>query len=287
MVWGEGVQAPFGADQQSVYIAARRVLLDALTALAPHGKAVVLIGAQAVYLHAESANLGVAAYTSDGDLGLDPEILGDEPLLEEAMTGAGFSKGRDGHPGIWWKSQLVGGQPTNIEVDLLVPHALSSGGRRTATIPPHHRRSVLRVPGIEVAMEDHKQRTIGSLEESDDQSLDVEVAGVAALLVAKAFKLATRLDEGRPERLIDKDASDVLGLMIASDPTEISRRFAELLTSDRVGDVAAQGLQHLIAQFGARRSPGVEMAVRALEGVRDAAFIEAFAPTYMAQLRIA
>jgi hypothetical protein len=82
---------PVGADQQSVYIAARRVLLDALVALAPHGKAVVLIGAQAVYLHAASANLGVAAYTSDGDLGLDPDILGDETLLEEAMTAAGFS----------------------------------------------------------------------------------------------------------------------------------------------------------------------------------------------------
>lgn len=277
---------PVGADQQSVYIAARRVLLDALVALAPHGKAVVLIGAQAVYLHAASANLGVAAYTSDGDLGLDPDILGDEPLLEEAMTAAGFSKGlNQGHPGIWWKPQVVGGQPVNIEVDLLVPRALSTGGRRTATIPPHHRRSVLRVPGIEVAMEDHEPRTIGSLEEDDRRALTVEVAGIAALLVAKAFKLATRLDEGRPERLVDKDASDVLGLMIASDPSEISRRFDELLDSERVGEITAQGLRYLRAQFGARRSPGVEMAVRALDGVRSAAFVEDFAPTYVAQLR--
>jgi hypothetical protein len=33
------------------YVAARRVLLDALTALAPHGDAVILAGAQAIYLH--------------------------------------------------------------------------------------------------------------------------------------------------------------------------------------------------------------------------------------------
>lgn len=33
------------------YFAARRVLLDALDALGVHRKAVVLVGAQAIYLH--------------------------------------------------------------------------------------------------------------------------------------------------------------------------------------------------------------------------------------------
>ena len=38
-------------DLDARYVAARRVLLDALTVLAPHGDAVILAGAQAVYLH--------------------------------------------------------------------------------------------------------------------------------------------------------------------------------------------------------------------------------------------
>jgi len=33
-----------------LYVAARSVLLDALTLLAPHGDAVIVVGAQAVYL---------------------------------------------------------------------------------------------------------------------------------------------------------------------------------------------------------------------------------------------
>lgn len=37
------------ADLDARYVAARRVLLDALTVLAPHGDAVILAGAQAIY----------------------------------------------------------------------------------------------------------------------------------------------------------------------------------------------------------------------------------------------
>lgn len=41
-----------GADAPDpAYIAARRVLLDALNALGPHRASVVLVGAQAIYLH--------------------------------------------------------------------------------------------------------------------------------------------------------------------------------------------------------------------------------------------
>ena len=49
------------------YVVARRVLLDALTALAPHIDAVSW-RAQAVYLHTGTADLAVAPYTTDGDL---------------------------------------------------------------------------------------------------------------------------------------------------------------------------------------------------------------------------
>jgi hypothetical protein len=54
------------------YVAARRVLLDALTVLAPHGDAIILAGAQAVYVRTGAADLAVAPYTTDGDLVLNP-----------------------------------------------------------------------------------------------------------------------------------------------------------------------------------------------------------------------
>ena len=45
------------------YVAARRVLLDALEDLAEHRDAIIVVGAQAVYLRTGAANVGVAEYT--------------------------------------------------------------------------------------------------------------------------------------------------------------------------------------------------------------------------------
>jgi hypothetical protein len=50
---------PGGKDPDPEYIAARRVLLDALEALGAHRKAVVLVGAQAIYLHVGEGDLAV------------------------------------------------------------------------------------------------------------------------------------------------------------------------------------------------------------------------------------
>jgi hypothetical protein len=55
-----------------IYVEARRVLLDALVALAPHRQAFVVAGAQAVYLRAGESELALAPYATDGDLALDP-----------------------------------------------------------------------------------------------------------------------------------------------------------------------------------------------------------------------
>lgn len=72
--------------------------------------------------------------------------------------------------------------------------------------------------------------------------------------------------------------------MIASDPTEAAKRFDHLLGNERVAEVARAGLGELRKLFGSRRARGVEMAVRALSGVRDAGGIEALAPAFIAQL---
>lgn len=68
-----------------LYIVARRVLLDALDALGVHRSAVVLVGAQAVYLRVGEADLAIAPYTTDGDLAIDPALLGEIPPLEQVL----------------------------------------------------------------------------------------------------------------------------------------------------------------------------------------------------------
>jgi hypothetical protein len=58
-----------------LYVIARRVLLDALDALGTHRAAVILVGAQAIYLRVGETDLAVAPFTTDGDLAIDPPCL--------------------------------------------------------------------------------------------------------------------------------------------------------------------------------------------------------------------
>jgi len=69
---------------------ARTVLLDALEALDEHRGALILIGAQAIYLHTDDAQVALPALTKDSDLAIDRRQLAAEPLLEHAMSAGGF-----------------------------------------------------------------------------------------------------------------------------------------------------------------------------------------------------
>ena len=67
------------ADQRT--ISAREGLLDAVEALGAHGDAVILVGAQAIYVHTGEAGAGfaVSPFTYDADIALDPALLGNAP----------------------------------------------------------------------------------------------------------------------------------------------------------------------------------------------------------------
>ena len=82
-----------------LYVRARKTLLNAAGALAAHIDAVVLVGAQAIYVHAGEADLddstfgAIPEYTTDADFSLNPVALRDSPLVAELMISAGFSAG--------------------------------------------------------------------------------------------------------------------------------------------------------------------------------------------------
>lgn len=81
------------------YVAARRVLLDALVALEAHIGAVIVIGAQAVYLRTGDRMRQYQPFTTDADLVIDPGLLAEAPLIGDAMLAAGFNNTNE--PGIW------------------------------------------------------------------------------------------------------------------------------------------------------------------------------------------
>ena len=254
-----------------LYVAARRVLLDATEALDAHRRSVILAGAQAIYLRVGDAELdaSVAPFTTDADLTLDPRELGPDPDLSAAMRGAGFER-HPREPGIWTASISVDGEIRQIPVDLLVPETLAGKGSRSADLPDHEKNSARRTPGLEAVVVDHDELTIVSLEpDIDSREATIQVAGVTALLVAKAHKLNDRVADAakdRDHRLKPKDAGDVLRLMRGSNPARIGRRLRALSADPMAGTSVKEGVDHLRRLFGRRRSPGVEQAVQALAG---------------------
>lgn len=278
----EGVRA-----HQELTVVARSVLLDALEALAGQAGAVTIVGAQAIYLRSVDVELAVASFTSDADLGLDPDQLADDPLLEQAMVDAGFVRAEQNHVGAWLRSAVVGGITVNIPVDLLVPQSFAPGGSRSVTIPPHHKLSARRVPGIEGAMVDHDVMAVTSLEPvADARAIEARVAGPAALFIAKAYKIRDRAGEKGQARLTDKDAADVVRLMMSDvgHPSEVAERIRRLQADPRTVETTNTGLMHLGELFGTRSAQGTTMALAALAPDDSALRV---APTYIRDLKLA
>jgi len=251
------------------YVAARNVLLDALEILDQHSDAIVVVGAQAVYLRTGEAGVAIAPYTTDGDLAVDAGTLADSPLLGDLMRDRfELSRASSGaeEPGIWIQTVEIGGEEMAIAVDLIVPSGIAPpGGSRGARLGPHGKWAARKARGLEAAIVDNDLFGIASLDPRDDRCVERRVAGATALLIAKAHKIHDRLDEaGRTSRLVDKDAADVYRLMRSTAPGVVNEVMERLLADSRTAEPTQQGLLYLRQQFGARRATGVEMAVHSL-----------------------
>jgi len=241
------------------YVKAREVLLDALEALEAHLDSLILIGAQAVYLHAGEADLAVAPYTTDADLAIDVDALAPEPRLEQAMRSAGFESGRQ--PGAWLGRD-------GVQIDLMVAEVQSGArSRRAARIPPHGLGVARRTHGLEGALVDRERRIISGLDRLEARRFEIFIAGPAALLVAKLIKIAER--ESNPRRLRDKDALDVFRLLRAIQVNRLVECWTSLLADPRsraVANAASEALRNL---FATPEAPGCQMVIRATEGLEE------------------
>ncbi len=140
------------------YVAARRVLLDALEALTDHLPSLILVGAQAVYHHTGETDLNVPLMTTDADLAIDTPGLADVPEIGAVLRGAGFVPGPN--PGHWVAA-------TDVAVDLMVvPHQAGTRreSARAARLAPHDRLTARIARGLEPALVDHERVNIGALE---------------------------------------------------------------------------------------------------------------------------
>lgn len=102
-----------------LYVRARAALLVAAEALEAHRDALVLVGAQAIYLQTGDADLAVAEYTTDADFTVAPADLADAPLLADLLGARGFAPRE--HP-------AVGSVPTASTSTLWCPRTSPTPG---------------------------------------------------------------------------------------------------------------------------------------------------------------
>ena len=257
-----------------LYVLARTVLLDALGALGDHRKACVLVGAQAIYLWVGEADLAVAPFTTDGDIVIDPRLLSDTPPVERGMMDAGFALRGGASVGIWVTHRRTAVNPDlEVEVDLLVPQAVSPGlGRRAARLPGHEPHAARSARGLEGALFDSELMRVAELNDSRGRGFDIRVAGPGALLVSKLHKISDRA--GSP-RARDKDAYDILRLLSGITTEDMIARLQRLRSEPVSAVVTEEAMTRLSELFGQVNGIGTQMAVRTARGLADPAQVAA------------
>jgi hypothetical protein len=253
------------------YVAARRVLLDALGALHDHLDNLILVGAQAVYLHTDAAReqrlhagsaegkegvderseertgdgtLNVPPMTTDADLALNTARLAAAPEIAHSLISAGFSPSTN--PGHW-----LGAMDVAIDI-MVVPYQAGTTSKtaRAARIPPHAKNVGRIAPGLEPALIDNTVHDIGALEDDDPRGFRLRVANPAALLIAKAVKIAEREDDARrqPERLKTKDALDLFRLLQTIDTDVLVAGLRSHQSEPEAARVSTQGIAFVAAE---------------------------------------
>ena len=242
--------------------------MDAVEALGAHSEAVILVGAQAIYVHTGEVGAGfaVSPFTYDADIALDPALLGNAPTVIDAMSSAGFNLADQ--PGLYRRE-------SGAQVDLLVPAAVGGSGRRGARLDVHGNRAAMKVHGLEGALVSHAPKEISSLVPGSNRSCVMEVAGPAALLVAKVHKISERVDDQVRRMAIDKDAFDIYRLLLAVDVSELASEIGLLQVNRISSDVTIEALTKFRELFGDRSSPGTELVVQHILGLENPEFIAA------------
>ena len=168
-----------------------------------------------------------------------------------------------------------------IPIDLMVPTAIAPvGGSRSAHLGVHGNRAARKATGLEAAVVDHDTMVIAALDPTDPRHVTVEVAGLAAMVAAKAHKIHDRVETGRMNRVSDKDAADMYRIMQTANMTDLRATLAALAIDAVAGPVTTQALDYVAELFDSRAGEGIAMAHRALQGAIDPTQVTALSQSF-------
>ncbi|TFB98641.1 hypothetical protein [Cryobacterium sp. HLT2-28] len=192
--------------------------------------------------------------TRDGDLAINPVLIAEDPKIMEIMAEIGLEPARPERPGIYgYVSERGLPWDQRTTVDLLVPETYAGSKGRSARIPGQ-KSATTRAYGLELAIHDRTLTKISTTDGEPELSVDVHVAGPAALLIAKAHKVSERLAdiERRPDRLRPKDSGDIALLMMVTDGTEMAESMMRhVAQSPEIRAVVHDGAHYLVEMYAA------------------------------------
>jgi hypothetical protein len=241
--------ARYGAEQS------RRLLIATIETLGSHADAMTVVGAHAVHVWVQKKWGPIdMESTRDGDLAVNPRFIAEVPKLMELMAEIGLEPVHPERPGIYGlvsERGLPWEQRTTV--DLLVPELYAGAKGRSARIRGQG-RAATRAYGLEMAIHDRSLITITTSDDLPQLSVDVHVAGPAALLVAKAHKVSERLAEAgkRPDRLRPKDSGDIALLMMVTEGVDMAATMMRnVIEFPEIRAVVEEGAQYLGEMYGA------------------------------------
>jgi hypothetical protein len=140
-----------------------------------------------------------------------------------------------------------------VAVDIMVvPHQAGTISKtaRSARIPPHAKTVGRIAPGLEPALIDNTVHRIASFEDEDPREYRLRVANPAALVVAKAIKVAEHEGDARrqPDRLKAKDALDMFQLLQTVETDAFAAGFRGHRTDPEAARVSTQGVAFIAAE---------------------------------------
>ena len=227
----------------------RRTAIDLITGpLAPYRDSLTLIGGQAVMLRTID-RFDLATDTDDADFAITPQLVTDDPKIEDELRKAGFEPRSTSRPGLWGRQSYtnpVTGQKAWAEMlDLDCPLAFSGATspkrRSVPALSSHGRQATGAAVGLELAVIDRELLTVTDLMDTSRAS-EMWVAGQAGLLCAKSYKIGERLYETGGKRFSrPKDYLDFFLLLDSSDPGTVATVFNKQKDDPVIGNSVRQG----------------------------------------------
>jgi hypothetical protein len=236
--------------------AAYAVLIELGQVLGAYLDAIVIVGGAVPWLllsDARPRHIG----TTDIDLALDHEALADERYVSLVVTleAAGYRRDPKRLKAFQLERtvNIDAGEPVPVIVDLLMPREAQPPKHKPAILKDF---AVLKASGAKMALEyNEKRKFTGKMPDGRNNSVELLVASIPALLVMKGYALV-----GRDKK---KDAYDIYYSIrnFEGGPAKLAELCRPLLQDE----IAAKGYKNIAERFGNRDYFGPQTVRQFLE----------------------